>query len=138
MRRHSIHVSLPSTWEEVPDDLKTYRRCEAGGVLQMSLRPPLGDESPDEQAVAEALESLLVRINLDFGEEIVASTSTTALGIAATSLRKSQERGLMQFWLIAGEITVFATYVMGSLQEVQQDLAEAQQIIAGLELVTPS
>jgi len=54
------------------------------------------------------------------------------VGPSATSLRRRPERALLQFWLVAGEVTVFALYIMGDLDAAQQDLAEAQQVMIAL------
>jgi hypothetical protein len=139
MQRFSVEVSLPPTWEQVPEQQHAYRRAGvSGGVLRLSLKAPLEPPPLDAATVSAHLTALLSKSSMDVGDEIKAFTSTLEMGPAASSLRKSEKRGLLQFWLIAGEITVFASYTMGNLAEATTDLAGAQQIIAGLALVEES
>src|SRR5690349_14616846 len=139
MLRKSIDVSLPPNWEQLAEDRRAYRRRGvAGGVLRVRLHPPLSSESVDSASAAAHLTSLLTGIDMDLGVEIKSLAAMHELGPIATSIRKSNSQGLLQFWLIAGEITVFASYTMGALAEAQQDLAEAQRIITGLKLVEES
>lgn len=135
MGKYRVNVSLPSNWEQVPDESRAYRRRGvAGGMLRISLKPPLPETAEENPAVA-ALAKALHEVELDLGKEIRSFQGQTPMGPAATSLRKSESQGLLQFWLVAGKVTVFASYSMGSLAEVQRDLAEAQQIVTGLKLV---
>jgi hypothetical protein len=102
--------------------------------LRISLKPPL-PETAEGNAADVALAKALDEVGVDLGQEIRSFQGQTSMGTAATSLRKSESQGLLQFWLVAGKVTVFASYTMGSLAEAQQDLAEAQQIVTGLRLV---
>jgi hypothetical protein len=103
--------------------------------LRISLKPPL-PETTEGSAADAALARALDEVGVDLvGQEIRSSQGQTSMGPAATSLRKSETQGLLQFWLVAGKVTVFASYTMGSLPEAQRDLAEAQQIVTGLKLV---
>ena len=132
MAKYRVNVSLPPNWEQVPDESRTYRRKGvAGGMLRISLNPPLPEGNPAVAALAKALDE----VEIDLGQEIRSFQGQTPMGPAATSLRKSESRGLLQFWLVAGKVTVFSSYTMGSLAEAQQDLAEAQQIVTGLRCV---
>jgi hypothetical protein len=135
MRRHQIIVSLPPNWEEVPGDLRAYRRRGVqGGVLRLSLRPPIPDKTCGE-AVASVLANSLKTIELDIGAEVTSVYGPTQMGITATNLRHSQSHGLLQIWLVAGDVTVFASYTMGQLAEARQDLNEAHEIVKTLKLV---
>jgi hypothetical protein len=75
---------------------------------------------------------MLADVGEDIGEEVASAQGVCPLGLSATSLRRSPERGLLQFWLVAGEVTVFASYIMGDLDAAKQDLAEAQQIMSSI------
>ena len=138
MGHYKINVPLPSTWEQVPIESGAYRRRGSSGVLRISLQPPLAETCPDEQGVSDALKSLLAGLEVDVGDEIHAVAGASPLGMAATSLRRSAQHGLLQFWLVAGQITIFASYTIESSQEAQLDLSEAQQILSGMELVPVS
>jgi hypothetical protein len=133
--RYRVNVPLPTNWEQVAEESRTYRRKGvAGGMLRISLKPPLPETTEENPAVA-ALAKALDEAGMDLGQEIRSFQGQTPMGPAATSLRKSEVRGLLQFWLVAGKVTVFASYTMGSLAEAQLDLAEAQQIVTALNLI---
>jgi hypothetical protein len=51
-------------------------------------------------------------------------------GPCAFSLRRSKQYGLFCLWVIPAEVFVFATYTMGSLDSVNQELADAMMIVA--------
>jgi len=134
MRHWTVKIPLPPGWEAIPGESRAYRRKGAGGGwLRRSLYPPQPDLNAGEDVLGR-LQELLAEANLDVGEELHSAHSNTPFGPSATSLRKSSERGLSQFWLVAGKVTVFASDEMGSLDAVQQDLAEAHQAIGSLEL----
>jgi hypothetical protein len=59
----------------------------------------------------------------------------SSLGVMATSIWRSRSQGLQQYWMIASEVLIFASYVMGSLDTAEIEMAEAQQIIDGLRFV---
>ena len=135
MRIHHVHVSLPTDWEEVPNESRSYRRKGVnGGTLTISLRPPVAN-AIDENAVVDALGDMLNGVGLDVGQEVTSAHGPSPMGIIATSLYKSQRHGLLQFWLVAAEVTVFASYIMGDLSEAKKDLLEAHQIVKTLQLV---
>ncbi len=130
-----VNVSLPAAWEQVPAEPRAYRRRGVKrGVLRLSLSPPLTGVD-DGDAVAAALLNFLQGVELDIGQEVKLFHGPTPMGITATCLRKSPSRGLLQFWLVAGEVTVFASYTMGDLAEAKRDLADAHQIVTGLQLI---
>jgi len=51
-------------------------------------------------------------------------------GPCAFSLRKSKQYGLVGLWVIPAEVFVFATYIMGSPDAVEEELDDAMTIIA--------
>jgi hypothetical protein len=134
MRRHTIEVLLPAGWEAISEETHAYRRCGVnGGRLRLSLAPPHPDYA-DRGALLVRLRELLAAMGQDTGEELTHAQGSCSLGASATTLRGSAERGLMQFWLVAGDVTVFASYIMGDLDAAQKDLVEAQQIMSTLQL----
>jgi len=131
--QRTIKVPLPPNWEAIPGEDRTYRRRGVnGGRLRISLAPAHPERS-DASVVLDRLREMLADTGQDVGEELTSARGSCPLGPLATSLRRSAERGLLQFWLVAGEVTVFASYIMGDLDAAQQDLAEAQQVMIAIQ-----
>jgi len=77
---------------------------------------------------------LLKSLNMDLGQQVAVSHENGALGIVSTAVYKSDKQGLMEFWLIPGKATVFASYVMGGLDNVQAEMVEANNVILKIGL----
>jgi hypothetical protein len=131
MRSRALHVRLPSNWSEVPHlTPRTYRRNTLdSGILQLSLQPSLETEMSDgEQLVAYFLE-MLAGLGMSLGSPIISSHMPCAAGVMATALYRDAQRGLLQFWLIPAEVTVFASWEMGGFASASEESTEAQEIL---------
>jgi len=130
--RHRLNVTLAERWREVRDEGpgRAYRRLGASsGWLRLSLFPPMPEIRGDGESIGRRLAELLKESGMAMGRCVHSSHGPCAEGVMATSLWKSLERGILQFWLVPSRATVFASYQMGSLKSVQQELADAQRII---------
>jgi hypothetical protein len=97
------------------------------GLLIVSLHPPTGHENP-LIALSEQIESF----GMPESELLHSGITPGAIGSVATMLYRVPKVGLFQFWLVASEVTVFATYEMGAPQNARKEFAEAAQIIEGM------
>jgi hypothetical protein len=132
-------MRLPDGWYEAEREPGAHcyrRRVEGSGELRVSLQPPLAGRVRSGRRAEQELARLVAGLgaDLDLGERLALTSGRCALGVYATALCKSERHGLLQFWLIPAEATVFASYTMGSLDAVKQDLAEAMQIMRQVEL----
>jgi hypothetical protein len=138
MPRRQLHINCPKNWEFVPGERSAYRRKGINtGELRISLHPPPPTNNASGPATSQRLQQLLDATGQKLGNQLHASYRICDLGLMATSLWRSPERGLQQYWLIECEISIFASFIMGSLETVQVELAEAQQILNELYFSDP-
>ena len=130
MKRRSVIITLPSDWHEVEGARpRAYRRRgPSSGILQISLKPPLDDPiSSGEQALAR-LDELLAELG-PLGKQLASGHDECAAGFMAFALYKHDKNGLMAIWFIPGEVTVFATWQMGSTATAAIERSEAHEIM---------
>lgn len=133
MKITTLHVALPENWFEVPDARpRQFRsRDEDSGCLQISFNPPL---EPDTEILAKLRDLMAAQPDL---EEQAAASEELPVGPCVTILFKSRQVGLFQAWLIARpDVSLFATYTMGSVARAQYELNESAHIIRGLRFVS--
>ncbi|MCY3022306.1 MAG: hypothetical protein NTW87_25115 [Planctomycetota bacterium] len=126
-----LRLTLVAGWYEEPGKSpRTFRRrADGSGVLQISLQPPLKRKVTTGEEAENELARLLDSLGMDLGERQLMAHDKCSSGILATAIYKSQKQGLLQFWLIPREVTVFASYTMGSLETVRQEVAEANEMV---------
>jgi hypothetical protein len=135
MANRQLFVNFPQTWEAIQDQSRTFhRKGENTGLLRLSLLPPIEDNCNGD-VVSTRLRATLLSTGMELGKEIQSSHRLCSLGIMATSIWRSPSQGLQQYWMIKTEVLIFVSYVMGSLETVEIEMAEAQQIIDGLRFV---
>jgi hypothetical protein len=135
MANRQLVVHFPHTWEAIQGQSRAFRRKgENTGQLRLSLCPPI-EGNGDGNAVSNRLSTTLLSIGKELGEEIHSSHRLCSLGVMATSIWRSSSQGLQQYWMVESEVSIFASYVMGSLETIEIEMAEAQQIIDGLRFV---
>ena len=130
--RLSLQPVLPEGWYVAhPGPPVAYRKAnENAGWLHVSVHPPA-----EYTSLAEALNSLMRSLGMETGELVKTVEDEAASGAMATSLFKSRSRGLLQFWLVdAGDAWIFASYTMGDLKSVRDELSDAQQIVKRLRI----
>ncbi len=133
MRHRRLNISFPPNWEPIPGENRAFRKKELGsGTLRISLNPPLDNTIEDGKALLTHLRAILGKLNLDHGSEIRGFSGNCSLGPIATTLWQSPNQGLLQFWLIKSEATIFATYTMGTPETAEKELAESQHVINNL------
>lgn len=111
-----------------------HRRVDHAGVLQISLQPPLPRKVTAGEEIEQELAHLLDGLSMDLGDRELLAHDSCPAGIFATAIHRSKKQGLLQFWLIPGDVTVFASYTMSSLDTVKQDLTEANEIVKTIRL----
>lgn len=127
--RRSFAMSLPDGWHELPGKSpRTYtRQAEGSGVLQISLQPPsdhpISTGTDAEKELTQLLDS--IGKSMDLGRRLSISHDTCASGVMAFADYQSDQHGLMRFWLIPTEVTVFATYTDGRSSVAEHEIAEA-------------
>ena len=132
MAHRQLFVQFPNTWEAIPGQPRGFhRKGKNTGQLRLSLLPPI-DGDCDGVLLSSRLKTTLLATGMDIGEELHSSHRSSSLGIVATSIWRSPSQGLQQYWMIAGEVLIFVSYVMGSLDSAEIEMAEAQQVIDGL------
>jgi len=127
----ALVLDLPTGWYEVPGE--SPRAFRSGnpdsGILQISLLPPPDREIPGNAGVEEQLERLLDGLDMELGERLSLTSEKARSGIVATALYKRPKHGLVQYWLIPGEVTIFATYTMGNPGNATAEFAQAAKIM---------
>lgn len=131
-----IVVSLPAGWHEEPGaSPRSYRRDgENSGFLKISLQPPPDHRIKTGVEAETLLTELLNGLGMDLGERKLLSHGDCAAGIMAFAVHKVPKVGLAQFWVIPGKVTIFATYEMGGLETVKQEMQEAHNIMKGVKI----
>lgn len=131
LNRRSIIVDLPPGWHEEPGKgTHVYRRDgDDSGYLHISLQPPLPQPVNSGQDAEAQLKSLLESLGMPLGEPVLFTHTESAVGIMAVAVYKSPERGMLQFWMIPSEVTIFASYNMGNLATAKQEMTEAHEIM---------
>ena len=131
LQKRTLLVDIPPGWHEEPGEgTHVYRRDGAdSGYLHISLQPPL-PQSVTSGAEAEAqLQNLLDNLGMPLGERVLLTHTDGAVGTIAVAVYKSPERGLLQFWMIPSDATIFASYNMGNLETAKQEMSEAHEIM---------
>lgn len=133
---HSFVVSLPDGWYEVgKQSPRLYRRRETGaGSLQISLQPPLGKTITTGPELEQEFLKHLERLGPDLGERWMVTNDVCQAGLLATAMYKSPKYGFMQFWVIHSDVSVFATYIMGSLDTVAVEGPQAGVIVKSIRI----
>jgi hypothetical protein len=72
---------------------------------------------------------LLESLEMPLGERVLVTHTESAAGNMAVAVYKSSERGMLQFWMIPAEVTIFASYNMGNLATAKQEMSEAHEIM---------
>jgi hypothetical protein len=129
MRHLILHLDLPQDWQEFPSDNgRLYRRkIEGSGFFRVSLLPPTLPAMTDGPTVLKKLLSILREVDMPVGNVVYAEHWPCKAGMMAHTLRKLPKVGLMKYWLIPCETcSIFATYDMGSLETVKQELLDMQ------------
>ncbi|MEM6885945.1 MAG: hypothetical protein AAF571_13035, partial [Verrucomicrobiota bacterium] len=127
MNKKTIIVDLPETWAEFPSEGsgRIYRpQYMDAGTMRVYLMPPT-----DHDNVLIALSEQTESLGMPLGEQIHCEITKGALGAVATMLRKIPGVGLVQFWLLKCEITIFALHEMGNLETIHSELKQASEII---------
>jgi hypothetical protein len=131
--RRSFALKLPDGWQEIPGKSpRTYtRRAEGSGFFQVSLQPPLDHPATTGADAERELSDLLDSIgkNMDLGRRLSVAHEECASGIMAFADYQSDKHGLMRFWLLPTEVTVFTSYTDGSPAVAESELAEAHRAL---------
>lgn len=137
MRHHHVNVLLPNGWREVPSQgARAFRpACDDAGWLHVSLYPPKHALNNNDAAITAALDELLAGLGLELGQCVHHDICSCTLGRMATSIWKSPKQGLMQFWLTPSDALVFASFTMGNLRTVRQEMRDAQSIVESIQIV---
>jgi len=137
IRKHTMLVHLPVGWTEISGQSpRAYKRSEKGsGILQISLFPPSSTAINSGADAELQLERMMEAMSSsELGNRIVLTYDQAKTGIMATALYKNEKQGLFQVWLVCGEVNIFATYTMGSLETVQTEIQEAAKIVKDITL----
>lgn len=133
--RRSFTLNLLDGWQELPGKSpRTYsRQADGSGVLQVSLQPALEHAVTSGGDAERELSELLDSIGKDMvlGQRVSVSHEECASGIMAFADYKSDQHGLMRFWLIPTEVTVFASYTDGRSTVSEREIAEAHKTLKG-------
>lgn len=136
-KARTFHLALPPSWEELAGSSpRGYRSSRPGaGILQISLQPPLNGPVDAERARRE-LDTLLVKLDADLGvgKRLTLTTTPGVFGPIAKATTQSEQHGLLAFWLLPGEVTIFATYTDGSSRAAEADITEADAALRTVRL----
>ena len=137
LKHRTLHVILPENWHESDSHEQGGGRIycpnnDNPGRLRISLLPP--DESHNKNPLI-ALSGILENTKMPVGEQLAASISQGRAGSIATILRQIPDIGLVQFWLIPSEMTVFMSFEMGDPGRASKGFEEAGEIVSGLEFI---
>ena len=132
-----IRPLLPDDWVERKHDPpgRVYQAAygRPPGELRMSVCPPMAlakGESLDRQ-----LRELIDTIAPDAGRRVAEHAGESTLGRLYTVLFRNDRAGLLQVWVSAGpKGAVMATFTMGGLETVRQELSDAMAIVESLDL----
>lgn len=131
--RRTFTLNLPDGWRELPGKSpRTYsRQAEGSGVLQVSFQPPLDHPATTGADAERELSGLLDSIGKDMalGQRLSISHEECASGIMAFANYQSEQHGLMRFWLLPTEVTVFATYTDGRSTVSEREIAGAHKTL---------
>ena len=100
----------------------------------ISLQPPLDHKVRSGAEAETALVGILDDLGMELGERKLLSHADSAMGVMAFAVHTPPKAGLVQFWVIPAQVTVFATYEIGNLETVKQEMLEAHRIMLGLRL----
>lgn len=139
-RQRKLHVFLPEGWHEVPNETpRAFRRNgDRTGWLRISLHPPEGLHEADGQALIVRLHEILRATKMELGAHVASSFGPCSEGIMASSTWRSSHYGLMKFWLIPAERSIFGSFMCGDMETAEREAADAHGILESAHFAEPA
>jgi hypothetical protein len=137
MEPRTVRVDLPSGWRELPKGGSGRAYSPVGtnrGILRISLQPPHEGDLPDEKAVLRAFNAIAAKVGIDIGEAAYDHPIHAPLGAGLLRIGKHPRYGIVAVAVVFGEVTVLATYEIGSLRHAEEELAQVARILRALRL----
>ena len=133
MPRRKLSVFLPEGWYEVPDETPRAfrRRADRSGVLRISLHPPEGlQHRKDGKALIVRLHEIIRATKMELGAHLSSEFGPCSEGMMAYGVWRSSHYGLMKFWLIPAERSVFGVFMSGpDPEQADREAADAHAIL---------
>lgn len=132
-----VRVFLPEGWSErkfqPPGRLYHADYGNPGGFLRVTVHPPV--QAPALPELDRILHSLVAGVTQDAGRRFFEHTGDSTLGRLYTAAFRNKQAGLLQVWMSSGpKGSVLATYEMGNLETVKDEMMDANAIVESADL----
>ena len=130
-KQRQLYVFLPEGWHEVAGESpRAFRRDgDRTGWLRISLHPPEGLREAPGQALIVRLHEILRATKMELGAHVSSSFGPCSEGMMAFSVWRSSNYGLMKFWLIPAERSIFGSFMCGDMETAEREAGDAHGIL---------